>query len=104
MCGFCGWTDCAPSGAGQKLCKHIHSRNEFLMMIIFSCLQSSRASQPRSLGHGRIMLHAWHFIRALAALLLSELHDVVVLIWRQDTDERHHSLHEPAPSGAHAVC
>src|SRR4030088_765958 len=44
-----------------------------------------------------------HLHRLIAFLLFSKLHDVVVLVWRQYTHERHHPRHEAAPAGTQAV-
>src|SRR5260370_3896694 len=41
----------------------------------------------------------------IAFLLFSKLHDLVVLVWRQNAHECHHSRHEAAPAGTPAkVC
>src|ERR1700686_3894401 len=43
-----------------------------------------------------------HLHWLIAFLLFSKLHDLVVLLWRQYADERHHSGHEAAPPGTQA--
>src|SRR5258708_22421302 len=43
-----------------------------------------------------------HLHWLIAFLLFSKLHNLVVFVGRQDADERHHSSHEAAPSGAQA--
>src|SRR5258708_32192836 len=40
-----------------------------------------------------------HLHWLIAFLFLSKLHDLVVLVLRHNAPERHHSLHESAPTG-----